>query len=197
MTIRQFPARCHRAEQCINRPPRPSLRLLPGGCSAPTPRLYGPCPVTLVRVNPVRRGAEVFQRRFPRTYLASGVLAFAAFTLWDAVRLWHSPIRGTAAFDAGTYIGLGFGLAAAVAWVVTLYRARPGARFAWWQWTTASLWFVALVTAHSKASGGGEAAVTNAYTVAALWYEIAAFVGFAATLAMVLTRGGAVAGKRF
>ena len=97
----------------------------------------------------------------------------------------------------GTLIGLGCGLVAAAAWVVTVYRARPDARFAWWQWTTASIWFVALITAHLKASGGGVAAVTNAYTVAALWYEIAAFVGFAAALAIVLTRGRAVGGKRF
>jgi hypothetical protein len=150
----------------------------------------------LGRVNLVRRSSEAFQRRFPRTYLASGWLIFAAFTVWDTVRVWQSPIRETTAFTMGTLIGLGLGLAAAVGWVVTLFRARWSAdRFAPWQWATVGLWVVAVVVAHPKGHGGG-LPVTNGYIVAALWYEIAAFVGSAVSFAMAVTQGRAPARRR-
>lgn len=132
-----------------------------------------------------------FQRHFPRMYLAVGVSAFAAFMLWDTFRVWHSPIRGTAAFNMGTLVGLGLGLVSDVGWVVTLYRNRSNGRFAWWQWVTAVLWMIAIIMAHPK-SPGGVATVTTAYTVGALWYEIAAFIGTAVSLATILTRRATV-----
>lgn len=137
-------------------------------------------------VNVVRRGVQSFQNRFPRTYLAIGALAFASFTFWDVMRVWESPIRGTSAFDAGTLVGVGFGLIVATGWIVAVYLNRASSPWKWWQWTTAMLWTIAVVTTHGK--GGPQPAVTNLYTVGALWYEILAFVGAAATLATILFR---------
>jgi DMSO reductase anchor subunit len=103
-----------------------------------------------------------------------------------ADHLCESPIRGISAFNSGTLVGVTFGLIAATGWIVALYRNRTNSRWKWWQWTTAILWIIAIITTHRKY--GPQPAVTNSYMFGTLWYEIMAFLGAAASLAAILVR---------
>jgi hypothetical protein len=117
-------------------------------------------------------------------------MAFGAFAAWQADRLWTSPIRGTVAFDTGLIVGLGIGLVAAAAWVVTLYRKPSNGRWVWWQWTSAIVWLAAMVVTGPRDRVGRVPPLvpTNAFIVGALSYVIAAFVGSGLALGVVLVR---------
>ena len=145
-----------------------------------------PLLATLAGVNPLRRATRWLNNRFPRTSTAIGSVAFAGFVLWDIVRVWDSPIRGSMAWAEGTLVGLTFGVTAAVGWFVTVWRPDSPQDFVWWQWASCGLLFLALVTTHEK--GRPQPSVTNGYVVGALWYEIAAFLGTAVTLATITGR---------
>jgi hypothetical protein len=86
----------------------------------------------------------------------------------------------------GTAVGLALGAASVTGWLRAVYRAPSGTRMPWWMWLTVPAWFVVLVTAHAPRAQA-EPAVTNAYIVGALWYDITAFGGSAAVLVIAFT----------
>ena len=168
-------------------PAIPSFRHLICTFGRLRPRAGKPLVATVAGVNPVRRAMRSLNDRFPRTFTAISLVAFAAFVVWDIVRAWDSPIRGSTVWVEGTLVGLIFGVTAAVGWVVAVgCNPGPAKDFVWWQWLSCGLWLVALATAHQN--GSRQPSVTNGYVVGALWYEIAAFLGAAVTLAMVIGR---------
>jgi hypothetical protein len=121
-----------------------------------------------------------------RVRLSVAVVGFAGFTAWDLQRVWTSPVRVSATWVTGTVIGLTLGITSAACWLRAIYRRPASTRTPWWQWATILAWVVALVTAHAS-RGHVQPAVTSAYIIGALWYDISAFAGCSALLAIVLT----------
>lgn len=82
---------------------------------------------------------------------------------------------------------------AAACWVVALYRRPSHGRWAWWQWTSAIVWLIAMVITGPRDRVGRmpPLAPTNAFIVGALAYVIAAFVGSGLALGAVLMRRAA------
>jgi hypothetical protein len=92
--------------------------------------------------------------------------------------VWRSPIRHTATWTAATTTSVTLGVAATAGWI--WYTRQPDLatrRIVPWQWISAGAWVVAIITA--PAIGQQVQPPANAYTIAALWYQVTGFLGMA------------------
>jgi hypothetical protein len=107
-------------------------------------------------------------------------IAFVAAVAWSVaaiVLVWRSPIRQTPTWMEVTLVSIAVGVAATAAWAFRARRVANGAppRPFWWMWLSAIGWFVAVISA--PAAGFGLQPPSDAYTIAALWYQVTGFLG--------------------
>jgi hypothetical protein len=112
---------------------------------------------------------------------------FAALVWWVVAAIllvWHSPIRHTNTWAVATTTAVTLGVAATVgwSWYVRVQDVREH-RAPAWLWISAILWIIAMISAPPV--GNYIPQPTNAYDIAALWYQV---IGFAGTLIVFIQR---------
>jgi hypothetical protein len=154
-------------------------------------RLFPPSPQLATRSGPSSSAAAAtptLGERHPYLRLAVGIIAMAWWIGAAVVLACSSPIRDTVDWVAGTAVGAGLALAATEGWIWSTHRPHfRRRRWRWWQYAS-SLGLIVAIVMMPPLGRGSRGGATNAYEVAALWYQAAGFTGTIVVLGQVLWR---------